>query len=248
MCSFCCPNLSEVSINTICGRGAAARGPRMTVWLGVIQYREGEWDCGEANGRNAYVYTTCSHIRAVHRVIMVAHALTYSNWFVFIDTSARCFILFPSLPSPNTVVYCVVWPGPAPKAKRTQIAETESPLLTGRPGCSCCSLRWLSKPMGTVGWVPKLCVHECVCVCVWAARSMHFPFDHPQKNFFWTAHAGADMAPQCNFMSTGKGICLTFNSPKSPLLYPNALFPTCSNGAACGRRPQKRMMELPLSL
>lgn len=70
--------------------------------------------------------------------------------------------------SPNTVVYCAAWPGPCPKAKRTQIAETEGPLLTGRPSCSCYSLLWPSKPMGTAGWAQKLCAHVCVCLCTHA--------------------------------------------------------------------------------
>lgn len=178
-----------------------------------------ERGCG---GHNTHL-CTCWHTHICS--IPTTKTCLYTHTYVFIcvhtETHTPAVFSLSLSHSPNTVVYCAAWPGPCPKAKRTQIAETEGPLLTGRPGCSCYSLLWPSKPMGTASWAQKLSVHT-MCVCT---RTCTF-FLISHRRVFWTALAGADMAPQCNFISTGKSICLTFNSPSSPQHHPNALFST----------------------
>lgn len=89
--------------------------------------------------------STYSNIHACAHMLIYTYVCTQRLTCLQISFS---FSLFLSQ-SPNTVVYCAAGPGPCPKAKRTQIAETEGPLLTGRPGCSCYSLLQPSKPMGT---------------------------------------------------------------------------------------------------
>lgn len=70
------------------------------------------------------------------------HAENHKKWtstctLLYAQTATHmCTIFSPCTSlsdSAHTVVYCAAWPGPCPTAKRTQIAETESPRRTGRP-------------------------------------------------------------------------------------------------------------------